>query len=91
MSSNYKKQMLIFDVDDTLAKSKQPISKAMSNTLKKLSNKYLISIITGGTLKLINKQVISRLKNWTNSQLSRLFLMPVSGSQFYFYNVKTNS
>lgn len=55
------KKMLIFDMDNTLCDSCQPISDEMKNLLEKLSNHYIITVIGGSTYEEICKQVIERL------------------------------
>jgi HAD superfamily hydrolase (TIGR01484 family) len=80
-------KLIAFDLDGTLAESKQPITQEAIDLLITLSQKYQIAIITGGTGQQIRNQVISQLPN--NIDID-LHLMPCSGS-IYFYKFQRYS
>ena len=78
------KKLIAFDLDDTLAVTKSPISDRMGKLLVELLNNYDVCIISGGSLELFQMQVIDRLEA-TPLQLSRLHLMPTCGTRYYRY------
>jgi HAD superfamily hydrolase (TIGR01484 family) len=80
-------KLIAFDLDGTLAPSKGPISLEMSRALKDLLDYMPVCIITGGSEKQIQSQVISRLLPDTN--LKNLQLMPTSGAIYLKYRFWT--
>ena len=74
-------QALVFDLDDTLAESKQAISEATADVLKELLNHVYVAIISGGAFPQFEKQVLAHLLPGTD--LSRLILLPTSGGALY--------
>ncbi|WP_457914777.1 hypothetical protein [Candidatus Minimicrobia naudis] len=56
------KKIIGFDLDDTLAITKSPISDRMAGILSRLLENYDVCVITGGTFQQIKKQVIDRLE-----------------------------
>lgn len=81
------KKLIAFDLDDTLAVTKSPISDQMSELLTRLLDYFDICVISGGKLEQFTTQVTSRL-NADGRQLSRLHLMPTCGTQYYRYDPK---
>ena len=77
------KTMIAFDLDGTLAASKQPLKNDMAATLKALLDVASVAVISGGDWPQFDKQVASRLPEGT--KLERLFLMPTTGSKLYRY------
>ncbi|WP_084578982.1 HAD-IIB family hydrolase [Sphingomonas azotifigens] len=75
------KQLVAFDLDGTLAESKQPLEQAMAARLKALLDIAMVAIISGGDWKQFEVQVISRLPPETN--LARLFILPTTGAKLY--------
>lgn len=84
-----KKTVIAFDLDDTLAVSKSPITDRMGELLVKLLDKYNVAIISGGKLELFKTQVVDRL-GATPKQLTHLHLMPTCGTRYYRYNATKN-
>lgn len=80
-----KKTLIAFDLDDTLAVTKSPISDKMSELLGKLLEKYEVCVITGGKFEQISKQVIDRLEVGKN-QLHKVHAMPTCGTRYYRYD-----
>lgn len=79
------KKLLAFDLDDTLAITKSPISDEMSEVLGKILEEFEICVITGGRYEQIKEQVINRL-HIEPHKLNRLHLMPTCGTRYYRYN-----
>jgi HAD superfamily hydrolase (TIGR01484 family) len=77
------KTMIAFDLDGTLAGSKQPLADDMAAMLKGLLDVASVAVISGGDWPQFDKQVASRLPAGT--KLERLFLMPTTGSKLYRY------
>ena len=53
--------MFVFDLDGTLAESKQAIPNAIAEMLTDLSKKFRVAILTGGTINQIKSQVLDFL------------------------------
>lgn len=79
------KKVLAFDLDDTLAITKSPISDRMAKILEKILEKYHVCVITGGKIEQINLQVVDRL-NISDELKSHLHLMPTCGTRYFRYN-----
>lgn len=79
------KKLIAFDLDDTLAISKSPISDRMGELLVQLLKKYDVCIISGGKYEQFKKQVIDRLEA-TPRELGRMHLMPTCGTRYYRYD-----
>lgn len=79
------KKLLAFDLDDTLAITKSPISDHMSETLSKILEEFDVCVISGGRFEQFKIQIIDRL-HIEPRKLSRLHLMPTCGTQYYRYN-----
>ncbi len=74
-------RLIIFDLDGTLAESKQPLSHEMALYLSKLLAVTRVGIISGGALSQFLKQVVSQLPVDTN--LAHLYILPTSGAALY--------
>lgn len=79
------KKLIAFDLDDTLAITKSPISDRMNALLTELLKKYEVCVISGGSFEQFKIQVLSPLKADTRL-LKRLHLMPTCGTRYYRYN-----
>lgn len=79
------KQVIAFDLDDTLAVTKSAISDRMSELLTKLLEKYDVCIISGGKFEQFKMQVVDRLEA-PEHILNRLHLMPTCGTRYYRYD-----
>ena len=79
------KKVIAFDLDDTLAVAKSPISDRMGELLVKLLEEYDVCIISGGTFKQFKIQVIDRLRA-SSRALTRLHLMPTCGTKYYRFS-----
>ena len=83
------KKILAFDLDDTLAITKSPISDRMAAVLSEVLENFDICIISGGKYELFQKQVISRLDIGVE-KLKRLHLMPTCGTRYYRFDESIN-
>lgn len=73
---------VVFDLDDTLAPSKQPVTPAMGTALCSLLQRVPVGIISGGLFKQIRTQLLDRLPA-TEGLLARLHVMPTCGTRSY--------
>ncbi|MAQ77499.1 HAD family hydrolase [Candidatus Campbellbacteria bacterium] len=79
-----KYDTLIFDLDGTLAVSKQEISKQMADLLSRASTMVNIVVITGGKFQQIKKQVIDQLTD--EAHLGNIYILPTTGSAMRSYD-----
>lgn len=77
-------KLIIFDLDGTLAESKQPLTNEMAELVAQLLVHTRIAVISGGALPQFLKQVVASLPNSAN--LVNLYLLPTSGATLYEYN-----
>ncbi|APL96376.1 HAD-IIB family hydrolase [Sphingobium indicum] len=75
------KDLIAFDLDGTLAESKQPLGEAMGDALARLLQVAHVAVISGGDWPQFDKQVASRLPE--RADRSRLWLMPTTGTKLY--------
>lgn len=78
------KKLIAFDLDGTLAESKQPIDPETAELLAMLLQRTSIAIISGGDWPQFETQVISRLPN--HAELHRLFILPTTGTKLYRFD-----
>ena len=77
------KQLVAFDLDGTLAESKQPLKEDMGEALADLLGVAHVAVISGGDWPQFDKQVASRLPE--RADRSKLWLMPTTGTKLYTY------
>ena len=80
---NRMKKLVAFDLDGTLAESKQAIDDEMAGILAALSQVADICVISGGDWPQFEKQMAGRLPS--SALLSRFWLMPTTGTKLYRY------
>ena len=78
------KQLVAFDLDGTLAMSKQSIDEEMAALLARLTKTVTVAVMSGGDWPQFEAQLIGKLP--TGSDLARLFLLPTSGTKLYRYD-----
>ncbi len=74
-------KLIIFDLDGTLAESKQTLTSEMAILVAKLLEHMPVAVISGGALPQFLKQVVSQLPSSAN--LANLYLLPTSGAALY--------
>lgn len=79
------KKVLAFDMDDTIAITKSPISDRMAKTFSDVLEDFDVCIISGGNYNLFHKQFIDRL-DVDVAKLKRIHLMPTCGTRYYRYD-----
>lgn len=75
--------LVAFDLDGTLAESKQALKDTMGEALADLLAVAHVAVISGGDWTQFQKQVASRLPS--RADLSKLWLMPTTGTKLYTY------
>jgi phosphomannomutase len=80
-----KRKLIAFDLDNTLAESKSPLTDAMSEQLGKLLEVYEVCVISGGKFGQFKTQMIDRLEV-DPKLLNKMHLMPTCGTRYYRYD-----
>jgi phosphomannomutase len=80
-----RRKLIAFDMDDTLAVTKSPISDKMAALLPRLLEKYEVCVISGGKFEQFKKQLIDRL-DVDGQLLRKLHIMPTCGTRYYRYD-----
>jgi phosphomannomutase len=78
------KRLIAFDLDGTLAESKQPISQATAELLSALLGVATVAVISGGDWPQFETQVVSRLPR--SAALQNLFILPTTGTKLYRFD-----
>jgi HAD superfamily hydrolase (TIGR01484 family) len=73
--------LVFFDLDGTLAASKQPIEPGMAELLAALLARAKVAVISGGKLEQLAKQAADRLP--ADAMRGSLYLLPTSGAALY--------
>jgi hypothetical protein len=77
------KRLVAYDLDGTLAESKQPIDQAIATLLARLTKSVVVAVISGGDWPQFERQLVGQLPadiNW-----AQLYLLPTSGTKLYRY------
>ena len=77
------KTLLAFDMDGTLALSKQPLDDEMGELLAQLSEVAKVAVISGGDWPQFEKQVVSRLP--AHARRENIFILPTTGTKMYHW------
>ena len=80
---NFKeKELVIFDLDGTLAESKAKLDDEMAELIMKLLESKKVAVISGGMFSQFEKQFLNNLPA-NIDQLKNLFLLPTTGTRLY--------
>ena len=79
------KELIVFDLDGTLAESKSSVDAEMSRLLHDLLGIVKMAIISGGDWPQFEKQVLSHLPH--DGSLVNLSILPTCGTKLYQYKV----
>ncbi len=82
------KKLIVFDLDGTLAESKQCLDQQMSSLLIDLLSIVKVAVISGGDWPQFEKQLLSNLPK--DDSLQNLSLLPTCGTKFYQYTADWN-
>lgn len=72
-------KLIAFDLDGTLTESKQLLDDKAARFIVRLAHDYDIAIITGGTMRQIETQILERIPDWVQT---KLHLMSCSGATY---------
>jgi HAD superfamily hydrolase (TIGR01484 family) len=75
------KNLIVFDLDGTLAESKAPLDAEMAGLLDQLLAVVRVAVISGGAWPQFQQQVLTQLPD--NDGLNNLSLLPTCGTRFY--------
>ncbi|MEX2013490.1 MAG: HAD-IIB family hydrolase [Parcubacteria group bacterium] len=82
-TTGQKFDLIAFDIDGTLTRSKLPLDSEMAELLCRLAQKYLVAIISGANYEQFKEQILDRL--FCEPQvLKNLYLLPVDGTIFCY-------
>ena len=88
MNMDFKnKKIIVFDLDGTLAESKQGLDAEVSELLGQLMDIKKIAIITGGGFPQLQKQVISKIP-FDASKFKNFYIFPTKGAMMYNFDGK---
>lgn len=77
------KQLIVFDLDGTLAESKSAVDPEMVSLLNSLLAVAKVAVISGGDWPQFQRQLLAQ--DFEERGLSNLFLLPTCGTKFYRY------
>jgi len=77
------KNLIVFDLDGTLAESKSSLDPEMAGLLNSLLGIVKVAVISGGNWSQFEKQVLALLSH--DGRLKNLSLLPTCGTKFYQY------
>lgn len=78
------KQLVVFDLDGTLAESKSSLSLELADLLKMLLTVTRVAVISGGSWTQFETQLLTSLDK--DCRLENLFLLPTCGTKFFHYD-----
>lgn len=84
MKRKAMKQLVAFDLDGTLADSKQAIDPEMGGLLSRLLQVAIVAVISGGDWPQFEQQLVGNLPKGID--FTRMFLLPTSGTKLYRYD-----
>ena len=74
---------VVFDLDGTLAESKQPITEHMGSLLATLLEEKTVAVMSGGSIAQFHTQLLPHIPEAT---LKKLYLFPDNAAQCFTYN-----
>lgn len=83
-SSITEKQLMVFDLDGTLARSKTPMDAEMVDLFSRLLEKRIVAVIGGGWFPVFEVQLLVSLRGHEHL-FPKLLLFPTSGARFLRY------
>ncbi len=73
--------LVMFDLDGTLAESKQPLTSEMARNVAALLARTKVAVVSGGALPQYLAQVVARLP--ADANLENLYILPTSGAALH--------
>jgi phosphomannomutase len=84
-----KRRVIAFDLDNTLADSKSPITQQMAGLLKDLLKEFQVCVISGGKFGQFEEQLLNNLGAAPRA-LAALHIMPTCGTRYLRFDLATN-
>jgi phosphomannomutase len=84
------RRVVAFDLDNTLAESKSPITVRMAGLLDRLLARFQVCVISGGKFEQFEAQLISHL-DVAPARLGALHVMPTCGTRYYRFDLASGS
>jgi phosphomannomutase len=81
-----KRRVIAFDLDNTLAESKSPITDQIAVLLAGLLTQFQVCVISGGTFEQFEAQLLSHL-DCSPRALNALHIMPTCGTRYFRFDV----
>lgn len=81
-----KRRVIAFDLDNTLAESKSPVTVEMAELLGRLLARFQVCVISGGKFEQFEAQLINHL-DVAPARLGALHVMPTCGTRYYRFNL----
>jgi HAD superfamily hydrolase (TIGR01484 family) len=81
-----KRRVIAFDLDNTLADSKSPITEQMADLLNGLLKKLQVCVISGGKFEQFEEQLLNHLGTAPRT-LKALHIMPTCGTRYFRFDV----
>ena len=78
-------ELITFDIDGTLTRSKLPLDEKMAALLCQLMSKYKVAIISGASYEQFKWQILGPLV-FQREKIQNLYLLPVDGTVFCSYH-----
>jgi len=79
------KDLIVFDLDGTLAETKTPMDKGMAKLMEQLLTAKHVAVIGGGKYQLFREQLLRPLKIIHKNLLENLYLFPTTATTFFRY------
>lgn len=79
----FKPKLVVFDLDGTLAESKQRVSAEMGELFSQLLQRIPVAVMSGASLKQFETQLLPSLPS--DARLERLYLFPTNAASCYLY------
>src|SRR3990172_8340708 len=76
-------ELIVFDIDGTLTRSKLPPDAEMAGLLCQLMSKYTVAIISGANYKQFKSQILDSLP-CSSEHMKNLYILPVDGTVFCY-------
>lgn len=80
---DFKPKLVAFDLDGTLAESKQPVTSPMGDALADLMEKTPVAVLSGASFAQFQKQFLPSLPSKVH--LENLYLFPMNAARCYIY------
>jgi phosphomannomutase len=81
-----KRRVIAFDLDNTLADSKSPITAQMADLLDGLLRKFQVCVISGAKFEQFQEQLLNHLRAAPRT-LTALHIMPTCGTRYLRFDV----